>query len=263
MTKTKKKILGLALSASMIASCFTGMSISASAEPTGSSTYTVTIPSTLTVENSGWNSIGNISATGSLESGKKLTVTAASTNNWKLVSGTNNVSYTMKSASTDTAATTSWEFTELSSTATTKSIGIDVEDYSTKPAGTYTDTVTFTASVEDAVVIHTTLAVGDVIHLGEVLSISTNYSSGGQVIQSSKSPFTLVRANVTDDPAYGRLVTEAEDGQYYVLKGSDDSYCVYIGTPGTSKVEATSTSDGIIVNTLNGTTLYFTTHERQ
>ncbi len=149
MTKTKQKILGIALTASMIASCFTEMSISASAEPTGS-TYTVTIPSTLTVENSGWNSIGNISATGSLESGKKLTVTAASTNNWKLVSGTNNVSYTMKSASADTVATTSWEFTELSSTATTKSIGIDVSDYSTKPAGTYQDTVTFTAKVENA-----------------------------------------------------------------------------------------------------------------
>jgi len=146
MTKTKQKILGIALSASMIASCFTGMSIPASAE--GESTYSITIPSTLTVENSGWNSIGNISATGSLESGKKLTVTAASTNDWKLVSGTNDVSYTMKSASTDTEATTSWEFTELSSTATTKPIGIDVEDYSEKPAGTYTDTVTFTAKVE-------------------------------------------------------------------------------------------------------------------
>ena len=58
-------------------------------------------------------------------------------------------------------------------------------------------------------------------------------------------------------------MTEAEDGQYYVLKGNDGSYCRYLGTPGTSKVEATSTSDGIIVNTLNGTTLYFTTHERQ
>jgi hypothetical protein len=29
-------------------------------------------------------------------------------------------------------------------------MGIIVEDYSTKPAGTYQDTVTFTASVEDA-----------------------------------------------------------------------------------------------------------------
>ena len=111
--------------------------------------------------------------------------------------------------------------------------------------------------------IHTTLSVGDVIHLGEVLSISTNYYTGGQAIQSSKSPFTLVRANVTENPGFGTEVTEAEDGQYYVLKGSDGRYCVYLGTPGTSKVEATSTSDGIIVNTLEDTRLYFTTHESQ
>ena len=56
----------------------------------------------------------------------------------------------MKSASADTVATTSWEFTELSSAATTKPIGIYVSDYSNKPAGTYTDTVTFTAKVETA-----------------------------------------------------------------------------------------------------------------
>ena len=143
MTK-KRRILNTFLAACMVTSSMIGMSVPASAE---GSTFSIVIPATLTVENSGWNSIGNISATGTLESGKKLTVTAASTNDWKLVSGTNNVSYTMKSASTDTEATTSWEFTELSSTATTKPIGIDVEDYSTKPAGTYIDTVTFTASV--------------------------------------------------------------------------------------------------------------------
>ena len=145
MTKTKKKILGLALSASMIASCFTGMSVPASADPVTESTYTITIPSTLTVANSGWNSIGNISATGTLEEGKKLTVSAESANSWNLKSGENTVSYTLNNGSTEKGdAATSWDFTTLPAT---QAIGIDVTDYSNKPAGTYTDTVTFTASV--------------------------------------------------------------------------------------------------------------------
>ena len=47
----------------------------------------------------------------------------------------------------DSAPATSWEFTDLPAS---QSIGINVEDYSGKPAGSYTDTVTFTASVESA-----------------------------------------------------------------------------------------------------------------
>ena len=113
-------------------------------------TYTLTIPSTLTVANSGWNATGGISATGTLASGKKLTVTASSTNSWALKSGDNSVGYKLATASTDTTATTSWEFDSLSSSAATKPMGIIVENYDDKPAGTYTDTVTFTASVEDA-----------------------------------------------------------------------------------------------------------------
>ena len=139
----------------MITTCMAGMSIPAYAmapdpEP-DTSTYTITIPSTLTVENSGWNSIGNISASGTLADGKKLTVSAASANSWALTSTSDSVSYTLKNASTDNAATTSWEFTkEQLSTGATQAIGIDVSDYSSKPAGTYTDTVTFTASVKEA-----------------------------------------------------------------------------------------------------------------
>jgi len=84
-------------------------------------------------------------------------VTASSPNSFKLKSGNNEVGYKLATASTDTEATTSWEFTELSSTATNKAMGIIVEDYSTKPAGTYTDTVTFTAAIEDSCVTEGTL----------------------------------------------------------------------------------------------------------
>ena len=110
-------------------------------------TYTLTIPSTLTVSGSGWNATDGISATGTLASGKKLTVTASSANSWALKSGENTVGYTLTTAEGG-SQTTSWEFTTLDGTA--KPMGIIVENYDNKPAGTYTDTVTFTAKVENA-----------------------------------------------------------------------------------------------------------------
>ena len=148
--KLGRKLLGFLLTLAMVVGLMPGMGITAQAADGDTSTYTLTIPSTLTVSGSGWNATSGISATGTLESGKKLTVTASSANSWALKSGDNSVGYKLATASTDTEATTSWEFTELSSTATKKDMGIIVEDYSSMPAGTYTDTVTFTASVEDA-----------------------------------------------------------------------------------------------------------------
>ena len=147
-----KKLASLALAGALTLGLLSALSFPALAAD-GDTTYTITIPSTLTVANSGWNDAGGISATGTLASGKKLTVTAASTNNWALKSGENAVGYNMATATgtySSSATPASWEFTELSDTATTKPMGIIVEDYSTKPAGTYQDTVTFTASVEDA-----------------------------------------------------------------------------------------------------------------
>ena len=149
MKSTRRKNLNVLLSLVLMLSLIPAFSLTALADG-DTSTYTLTIPSTLTVANSGWNATSGISATGTLASGKKLTVTATSGNNWALKSDDNSVGYKMATASTDTTATTSWEFTELSNTATTKAMGIIVDDYSTKPAGTYQDTVTFTAKVEDA-----------------------------------------------------------------------------------------------------------------
>ena len=144
-----KKIASLALAGALTLGLLPAFSSSALAAE-GDTSYTLTIPSTLTVADKGWNATDGISATGTLTSGKKLTVTASSENSFKLKSGNNEVGYTLATASTDTEATTFWTFDSLSDTATNKAMGIIVEDYSSKPAGTYTDTVTFTASVEDA-----------------------------------------------------------------------------------------------------------------
>ena len=147
--KTRTKVLSWLLSLALTLGLLPALSSSALADEV-ETTYTLTIPSTLTVANSGWNATDGISATGTLASGKKLTVTASSANSFKLKSGNNEVGYKLATASTDTEATTSWTFDSLSDTATKKDMGIIVEDYSEKPAGTYTDTVTFTAKVEDA-----------------------------------------------------------------------------------------------------------------
>ena len=109
-----------------------------------SSDYTITIPAKFDIANSGWNEIGDISASGTLENGKKLVVSAESENGWALKSGENEVSYEMMNYEDDSAPATSWEFTTLPAS---QSIGINVDDYSGMPAGSYTDTVTFTASV--------------------------------------------------------------------------------------------------------------------
>ena len=150
--KIKKRILSLALAGALTLGLLPAFSSPALAAD-GDTTYTLTIPSTLNVANSGWNATDGISATGTLESGKKLTVTASSENSWALKQqdGSETVSYTMKEAS-EGEAKTAWEFTALPGNAT---LGIDVADYSTKPAGTYQDTVTFTAKVEDAVTTRT------------------------------------------------------------------------------------------------------------
>ena len=154
--KIKKRILSFALAGTMALGLMPGMNMTALAAE-GDTTYTLTIPSTLTVADKGWNATDGVSATGSLASGKKLTVTASSANSWALKSGDNSVGYNLATATgtySSSATPASWEFTELSNTATTQPMGIIVEDYNSKPAGTYTDTVTFTASVEDARQLH-------------------------------------------------------------------------------------------------------------
>ena len=126
--------------------------------------YIITIPATLDVEDKGWNGTAGITAklgAGDVfDSEKKLTVTAESENGWKLEAEgvTDTVGYNL-AASGDTdsvysadAPAASWNFTagEITPEGTKKDMGIVVEDYTTKAAGNYTDTVTFTAKVEDA-----------------------------------------------------------------------------------------------------------------
>ncbi|MBO6301022.1 MAG: hypothetical protein J6N15_01120 [Ruminiclostridium sp.] len=121
--------------------------------------------------------------TGTLASGKKLTVSAASANSWALKSGENSVNYTLNNGSdTKGDAATKWDFTKEQLTAgATQAIGIDVDDYSSKPAGTYTDTVTFTAKVESA-----------------AITVTINQSDWGSGYKSFTKDGVTVSADVID-----------------------------------------------------------------
>lgn len=97
MKKTLRKTSAMLCAITVVASSMSlsGFVANAGDEPV-TSDYTITIPATLAVANSGWNALeGGISAKGTLESGKKLVITPTSENGWKLVSGENNVGYNL------------------------------------------------------------------------------------------------------------------------------------------------------------------------
>ncbi|WP_294472354.1 hypothetical protein [uncultured Ruminococcus sp.] len=119
------------------------------------SDYTLTIPSSFTVANAGWNKIeGGVTASGTLADGKKLVVTAQSDNGWALKSGDNSIGYNLAKAEADynaNAEVPTWEFDTLTADGVSQGAGLIVDNYDEAPAGNYSDNVVFTASVEDAI----------------------------------------------------------------------------------------------------------------
>ena len=209
MKKTFRKTSAMLCAITVMASSmsFSSFVANADGEPV-TSDYTLNIPATLAVANSGWNSTAGISATGTLATGKKLVVTATSDDEFALVSGENKVNYKLAESGDNTTTfdtateKTSWEFTTLSETAATQTMGIVVEDYSEKPAGTYQDTVTFTASVEEAAaaILYVSAAskVNDVVKFGDY---------DWYVIGTSDNGVTLLMKNNLMNKAYNDSAT--------------------------------------------------------
>lgn len=117
------------------------------------SDYTLTIPSSFTVANAGWNEIeGGVKASGTLADGKKLVVTAQSDNGWALKSGENSIGYNLAKENADynaNAEAPTWEFDTLTTDGVSQGAGLIVDNYDEAPAGNYSDNVVFTASVEE------------------------------------------------------------------------------------------------------------------
>ncbi len=206
------------------------------------STYTLTIPSTLTVSGSGWNATDGISATGTLADGKKLTVTASSDDEFALVSGENKVNYKL-AASGDTDTTydnatekTTWEFATLSKTAATQTMGIVVENYSAKPAGTYTDTVTFTAKVEAVTaetalkpLLNETAAFGlELTKSGTKYSVTFSKANGSFTCTGIKVDDTVVTPKQVIDQDYDAKFEEDGNGYGALAKVANDRLIVWL-----------------------------------
>ena len=209
-------------------------------------------PSSLTVSGSGWNATGGISATGTLAEGKKLTVTATSTNSWSLMSGSNSVGYNLATATgtySSSATPASWEFTELSNTVATKPMGIIVEDYSSKPAGTYQDTVTFTAKVENAGIPVSSVAINNAPT--EALFVNSTGTLTATVLPNDATDKTVTWSS--SDPDYVSI--NAETGEYTVMgkKGYGSATITATATNGTEDtsddVTATCTITGKVHHT--------------
>lgn len=135
----------------------------AAAGPVYDEAYLLSVPADFTITRSGWNSIGSITAkyngtNAGFDPAKKLVVTATSTNSFKLTASgvTDTISYSLMSGDSASSAVemTTFEFTaaEINKEGgTSRPIGVNVEDYSTKSAGDYEDEITYTVSVESAV----------------------------------------------------------------------------------------------------------------
>lgn len=129
---------------------------SAVSDPTYDEAYTLTVPESLRIANSGWNAMDSMtvkysgSSTG-FDPAKKLVVTATSTNSFKLTASgiSDTISYFLATGQNDTSATTSFTFTAAQITAgAEQTLGVNVEDFSTKSNGTYTDEITYTVEVQ-------------------------------------------------------------------------------------------------------------------
>ena len=243
--KTRTKVLSWLLSLALTLGLLPALSSPALAD--GGTSYTLTIPSTLTVSGSGWNATGGISATGTLATGKKLTVTASSANNWALKSGDNSVGYTLTTAEGG-SQTTDWEFTELSDTATTKTMGIIVENYDDKPAGTYQDTVTFTAAVENAGIPVESVAINNAPT--EALFVNSTGTLTATVLPNDATDKTVTWSSSDSD----YVSINAETGEYEV-KGTKGYGSATITATATNGTEDTS-DDVTATCTITGKVTY-------
>ena len=259
--KIGRKLLSFLLTLVMILGLVPGMSLTAYAAD-NSTDYVLTIPATLDVQQAGWNATDGLAA--QVKSGdtfsatKKLSVTASSSNNWTLKSGDNSVGYTLTTASGG-SQTTTWEFSadELNASGgTNKTMGIVVEDYSDKPAGAYQDTVTFTASLVDASIPVSDIAINNAPT--EALYVNSTGTLTATVSPSNATDQTVTWTS--SDPDYVSI--NAETGEYTIMGTKGYGSATITATAGdktttctiTGKVHHTSLQAGDII--LVGETIY-------
>ena len=236
MKKTKKIIGGLTALAVISAMC-APMSVSAETATTDvtmtkvspyDELYTVTIPETVTVTNSGWNELkaGDVSGIKveqtvtdpdkQFDPAKKVSISVASANSYKLKDGDNTVSYTLN-AEANGEAVDKWEFSaEEVNAGTAKTVGVDVDadEYDAAPDGSYTDTLTFGISVEEVKVetlLTTITATGKEqasFSTANVATVSFSYSAEGSSAYLANWGWWGYGWTATVTPAEGYTITK-------------------------------------------------------
>lgn len=151
-----KKFGALFLAGAMMTGTIGVMSPTQVKAVTPANTYTMSVPANVPITSSGWNSLGNITVSkvsGDIDTGKKVTVKATSgEDGFVLKSEKDSVPYTLKKVVEEgKVEATSFEFDAASinvAGGASQAIGVDVEDFAGKPAGNYTDTITFTGTMD-------------------------------------------------------------------------------------------------------------------
>ena len=142
--------------------------------------------------------------------------------------------------------------------AVTFAEGTDANEWTASPATDVTKgqtvTVTYTGSKKvlgvkaekkakpAGPVTYTELKGGEVLHVGDIINPTEEVKlNDGIYINPSLSPYTVLRANITEEDPGDPTVTPADDGAYYVIQDKNGNYYFGYGLP------VTATSDGILV----------------
>ena len=258
----------------------TKLTLHIAASSTYDEAYELTVPGETAITTSGWNSLGNITAKYSgtnsgFKSEKKLVVTATSThtteNGFYLASTTTGVtdtiSYYVATGENDTAATTTFEFTadEINAkdtndafVGTSKPIGVNVEDYSSKSAGDYEDEITYEVSVENAATTRTVTWTASDINSDPTVTKDGVTLTAGSIDTNDKNilnggTFTVASGNFT------KIVVTANDTS---LIGFDKNYNTIAGwSDNTWTGNASSVQCGTIMGNGQNITIVFTIEE--
>ena len=112
----------------------------------------------------------------------------------------------------------------------------------------------------------TALKVGDVIKVGDKIEVPAegdgSWGINGNVLRNAWGPYTLIRANIVqeyewDDP----VVTEAEDGAYYVFKAENSDFYPLSNLGKGTGLVVTTTSDGLEVTAAENKEFTVAVHE--
>ena len=201
---------------------------SAVPNPTYDETYTLSVPESLRIANTGWNSMGSMtvkysgSNTG-FNTAKKLVVTASSTNSFKLVAdGGGSISYFLATGENDTSATTSFTFTAAQITAgASQDLGVNVGSFTGASDGTYTDEITYTVAIEDV----GTASLAGMLTEGTVTTVAV-------IIGSDTVTATLIRTSTgftitSDNASYSSVSTQVTDNYVAVIFSDESSVTLF------------------------------------